>query len=124
MSLCLAAGGKIAALAFTAFTLSWTHSVEHIRWEEDWHLTPAGLTLVQARVKGTGAGMEPPPEARLDRGWWRWQPQLKPQSQVVLAASGKTGAGWTLCGDNGDCREIGRQAADPLTLGTCADLRG
>jgi hypothetical protein len=65
MSLCRAAGSKITALAFSAFTLSWTHSVERIRWEEDWQLTSRGLELVEARVKGSGAGMEPPPEAKV-----------------------------------------------------------
>jgi hypothetical protein len=34
-----------------------------------------GLELVQARVKGSGAGMEPPPEARLVDGWFQWQPR-------------------------------------------------
>ena len=29
-------------------------------WEEDWRASPAGLELVEARVQGSGAGMEPP----------------------------------------------------------------
>jgi len=52
-------------LSIAAFTLVWTHSIEKIDWQEDWRITPQGLELVQARVKGSGAGMEPPPEARL-----------------------------------------------------------
>jgi hypothetical protein len=121
MSLCLAAGGKITALAFTAFTLSWTHSVERVRWEEDWQLTASGLDLVEARVKGSGAGMEPPPEARLDEGWWRWHPELPSQKRLVLAASGATSGGWTLCGTGGSCFEIGQKAAEPALIARCED---
>ncbi len=63
--------GGVAALALFAFTLVWTHSIEKVDWQEDSRVTPAGLELVQARVKGSGAGMEPPPEARLVDGWFR-----------------------------------------------------
>ena len=68
MSLCILAAGKTTVLAVSAFTLSWTHSVEKTRWEEDWRVTPAGLEIVEARVKGSGAGMEPPEGAVLE-GW-------------------------------------------------------
>ena len=78
MSLCLA-GAETLRLAVTAFTLAWTHSVEHLRWEEDWRVTPAGLELVEARVQGSGAGMEPPEGARLAGGWWTWRPARPPQ---------------------------------------------
>jgi hypothetical protein len=50
----------VKTLALAAFTLVWTHSIEKVDWQEDWHVTPDGLELVQARVKGSGAGMEPP----------------------------------------------------------------
>ena len=55
MSLCIA-GAETLRLAVTAFTLAWTHSVEHVRWQEDWRVTPAGLELTAARVEGSGAG--------------------------------------------------------------------
>ena len=74
LSLCLASAGAVKALALAAFTLAWTHSIEKVEWQEDWRITPAGLELVEARVKGSGAGMEPPPEARLINGWFRWKP--------------------------------------------------
>ncbi|MBS9722018.1 DUF1850 domain-containing protein [Tianweitania sp. BSSL-BM11] len=119
MSLCLAVGGKITALAFTAFTLSWTHSVERVRWEEDWQLTGNKLQLVEARVKGSGAGMEPPANAVLRDGWLRWKPELPAQKQLVLAASGATSGGWTLCGADKTCFEIGREAAEPTHLQSC-----
>ncbi len=117
VSLCVA-GGEVLRLAVAAFTLAWTHSVEHVRWEEDWRVTPAGLELVEARVRGTGAGMEPPPDARLAGGWWVYAPHRPPLHELVLAASGATGGGWTLCAA-GACREIGAAAEAPLRLSPC-----
>jgi len=57
MSLCVLAGGKMLVLAATAFTLSWTHSVEKIRWTEHWLATPAGLVVDMGRVEGSGNGI-------------------------------------------------------------------
>ncbi|MEZ5450817.1 MAG: DUF1850 domain-containing protein [Thiolinea sp.] len=37
-------------------------------------MTEQGLQLLQARVKGSGAGMEPGDDAVLKDGWWVWQP--------------------------------------------------
>ena len=68
MALCILAGAKTVALAVSAFSLSWTHSVEKITWQENWQVTPAGLELIEARVKGSGAGMEPPEDAVLQDG--------------------------------------------------------
>jgi hypothetical protein len=110
-TLCLAAG---------LFTLSWTHSVERIEWRERWAVTDAGLILQEARVKGSGAGMEPGEDARREDGWWVWQPQMPPLPQLMLAASGATTSGWTLC-DAGGCRELGRQSGEPIVLRPCAD---
>ena len=77
LSLCLASAGVVKALSIAAFTLVWTHSIEKVDWQEDWRVTPQGLELMQARVKGSGAGMEPPPEARLVDGWFQWQPNAQ-----------------------------------------------
>ena len=85
MSLCILAAGKTMTLAVAAFTLSWTHSVEKTRWQEDWTITPAGLQIVEARVKGSGAGMEPAEGAVLSDGWWVYAPKLPPQRKLVLA---------------------------------------
>ena len=112
MSLCLASAGSVKALALTAFTLVWTHSIEKIDWQEDWRVTPAGLQLVQARVKGSGAGMEPPPEARLVDGWFEWQPQRAPMPEVVLGNSGAAGE-WHLCHD-GACRTLSEMVGHPI----------
>ena len=120
MSLCVLGGGAALRLATVAFTLAWTHSVERTRWEEDWRVTPAGLTLVEARVQGSGAGMEPPEGARLVDGWWTYRPARPPLPELVLAASGATGAGWSLCAE-GRCREIGATRGAPLRLAPCRD---
>ena len=119
MSLCILAGGKVTALAIAAFTLSWTHSVEEIRWEEDWKITPAGLEIVEARVKGSGAGMEPPEGAVLQNGWWVYAPNLAPRPEVMLAASGATGAGWTLCAVQ-SCSELDAVAGEAVELSACS----
>ncbi|TGQ74544.1 DUF1850 domain-containing protein [Mesorhizobium sp. M00.F.Ca.ET.186.01.1.1] len=118
MSLCILAAGKTATLAVAAFTLSWTHSVERTRWEEDWKVAPSGLQLVEARVKGSGAGMEPPDGAVLKAGWWVYAPKVGPQNRLVLAASGATGGGWTLCSAQ-DCRELAKAAGDAIVLEPC-----
>jgi hypothetical protein len=123
MTLCLLAAGKLTALAATAFTLSWTHSVEKTRWEEDWRLAPAGLEIVEARIKGSGAGMEPPEGAVLKEGWWVYRPSPPPVPKLVLAASGATGGGWMLCAA-GECREIGGEAGSPVEIRACAAGEG
>jgi hypothetical protein len=117
MSLCIL-GAETLRLAVASFTLAWTHSVERVRWEETWRITPAGLELVEARIRGSGAGMEPPDGARLEDGWWRYTPALPPQPTLALAASGATEGGWTLCAA-GACRELGAAPAAPLRLEPC-----
>lgn len=104
MSLCLATAGVVKALSIAAFTLVWTHSVEKVDWQEDWRVTSQGLELTKARVKGSGAGMEPPPDARLVNGWFEWQPKLGPMPEVVLGHSGAAGE-WRLC-HAGNCRTL------------------
>ena len=118
MSLCILAAGKMTVLAVSAFTLSWSHSIEKTRWEEDWRVTPAGLEIVEARVKGSGAGMEPPESAVLKDGWWSYRPKLSPRPVVMLAASGATGAGWRLCAE-GTCLELGADAGAAVELSVC-----
>jgi len=75
-----------------SFTLAWTHSIEKQRWEEDYRVArdaqvragqgeDSGILLVpvRARVKGSGAGMEPGPDSQLIDGWFQYQP-----AQVAL----------------------------------------
>ncbi len=105
-SLCLTAlgGALLAALPGTAFTLSWTHSIEKTEWREAWRVEAGRLVLAEARVRGTGAGMEPGPDARRIDGWWVWVPVLTPQDRVTLAASAFT-ADHRLCADT-RCRSL------------------
>ena len=106
MSLCFATASGVKALALSVFTLVWTHSIEKVDWQEDWRVTPGGLELVQARVKGTGAGMEPPPDAVLRGGWWHYVPRLPPLPEVRLTLSPYT-ADYRLCW-SGHCRALGQ----------------
>ncbi len=118
MSLCVLAGGVATRLAAAAFTLSWVHSVEGTEWRESWRVEPAGLVLAEARVKGSGAGMDPGEGARLEDGWWVWTPDLPPQPRLVLAASGATRSAWTLCTAT-RCLDLGATAADPVEIAPC-----
>jgi hypothetical protein len=117
LALCIA-GAKALTIAATSFTLGWTHSVQKTEWREDWTVGPAGLTLVEARVKGSGAGMEPGENAVLKDGWWVWQPDVKAVPVLVLAASGATGTGWRLC-TAGGCHDLGETEGDPVRLSAC-----
>jgi hypothetical protein len=116
LSLCLASAGVVKTLSIAAFTLAWTHSIEKTDWQEDWRVTPQGLELVQARVKGSGAGMEPPAEARLINGWFRWRPKFAPMPEVVLGNSGAAGE-WRLCHD-GSCRTLSDIFGHPVGTDT------
>jgi hypothetical protein len=95
-SLCLAAGALSAAIHAPAFTLAWMHSIEKIRWEEDWQIRAGALHLVEARIRGTGAGMEPPAQAKLKNGVWHYVPDTPPLPSVQLAHSPYT-KGYELC---------------------------
>ena len=93
--LCLASGLLGARIAVASFTLAWLHSVEKVRWEEDWRVEGAELVLVEARVRGSGAGMEPPPGARFEHGVWRYPGALR-TAHLDVAHSPYT-SGYELC---------------------------
>ncbi|WBU57832.1 DUF1850 domain-containing protein [Paracoccus sediminicola] len=120
MSSCLMIGAVALALSGDRFTLEWTHSVEKIEWREEWIVNRRGLRLLKAWVKGSGAGMEPGPNAVRDGDWWVWRPNLPPQPELVLAASGATPSAWLLC-DGDDCREIGAEPGEAITLRPCPE---
>jgi hypothetical protein len=118
--LCLEAGATVLRLALASFTLAWTHTVEKVAWEEDWRVEPAGLVLVESRVRGSGAGMEPGPDARLEGGVFRWRPSLPPLSQVILARTPGL-ADWRICAE-GSCSPLGSllpASEGPVTLRPC-----
>lgn len=102
--LCLAAGKILAALPIASLTLAWTHSIEKTRWEEDWSIEGKVLALREARIRGAGAGMEPPAGARLENGIWHYTPPRASQSIVRLTHSPHV-AGYEICID-GRCQPL------------------
>lgn len=111
-------GGILTKIATTAFVLQWTHSVERIDWRERWQVEPAGLYLIEASIKGSGAGMEPGDDAVFADGWWTWQPRVPRLKQLFLGASGATVGGWHLC-YAGKCKELGVRPGEDVTLTSC-----
>lgn len=101
--LCLAAGLLLVPLG-NEMTLRWTHSIEKIRWEEDYRVEDRQLRLVEARVRGTGAGMEPPPGAVLRAGAWHYTPDQAIFPVVQLRHSPHA-APYEIC-SGGDCRPL------------------
>lgn len=92
VGICLALAATAAAPVFVPaerFTLAWTHSIEKVRWEEDYAVTPQPPTLqaLAARVRGSAAGMEPPDDARLVNGWYTYTPHLRNPSELRLTRS-------------------------------------
>lgn len=103
IGLCLASGVIAAHIATTGFTLAWMHSIEKIRWEEDWRIGARALTVVEGRIRGSGAGMEPPDGAELVGGVWHYRVDRRLAS-VDLAHSPYT-TGYELC-VAGRCRPL------------------
>ena len=120
MSLCILAGAGVTKLAVVAFTLSWTHSVEKTRWEEDWVVGRGMLAITQARIESMGAGMETPPDAVREGRFWTWKPKIPPQPELLLRRSEAVPEGWMLCAA-GVCQRVGAagETADILTLTAC-----
>jgi hypothetical protein len=85
--ICLFVAGTLrATLPAAEFTLAWEHSVQKTRWEERYEVAGGALRLVEARVEGSGAGMEPPPSALLRDGRWTWRPEtLLPELRLTYS---------------------------------------
>lgn len=111
-----ATAGEVA-LPARDITLAWTHSIERVRWEERYAvLAPAdtgarcaalphgALCPTWARVVGTGAGMEPAPNARWRAGGYEWAPVPEPLPALRLMHSAHA-ADYTLCVDE-TCRPL------------------
>ena len=64
--------------------------MEKTESSETWRVTEQGLEITEARVKGSGAGMDPGEGARLEDGWWNWSPEMPVVPELVLASSGAT----------------------------------
>jgi hypothetical protein len=112
----MAAAGMVVAIQASSFTLSWTHTVEKTEWHEEWDVEGDSLVLSRALVKGSGAGIDPPPNARLEDGFYVWQPNLS-QREVIVRRDRRAGD-WQLCAA-GRCAMLGEwvgRDADPVHL--------
>ncbi len=75
-AICLLVAGVLrATVPASVIVVAWDHSVEKSRWEERYRIDGVALRLTDARIRSFGAGMEPPPDARLRDGWWTWRPR-------------------------------------------------
>lgn len=91
-----------------AFTLAWTHSIEKTDWEEDYRVDGHVLAIVEARVHGSGAGMEPPAGAILRDGVWHYRPAGATHERLRLTVSRAAGD-YRFCVD-GRCEPLRRLA--------------
>lgn len=99
IGLCMGLAGVVwAQVATPDFTLAWNHTIEKIRWEEDYRVMPDGLLLGEARVKGSGAGMEIPDGAELRNGTWHYQRQVPPLQPLRVGRTPEAGD-YQLCFD-------------------------
>lgn len=112
LALASSAAGPPVFVPLQRFTLAWTHSIEKVRWEEDYEVRRPqsgevlpSLALVEARVRGSGAGMEPPPDAVLRHGWYEYRPAPTRESELRLVRSAFA-ADYELCTSAG-CRPLG-----------------
>jgi len=109
--LCIAliGGASATVLPTDRLTLSWLHTVEGTPWEEDYVIRAGALVVTEARVKRSGAGMDPPSGATWSGGWWHYVPPLGALHEVTLANS-SFAAGYTVCW-GGSCQPLNRMVA-------------
>lgn len=122
MPVCITVAQTILAMLPTAaFTLIWTHSVERTEWREEWRIEEGRLRCVEAAVRGSGAGMEPPAASVLINGAWRYIPTAPSIPRLLLATS-QSSADYRLCW-NGTCRDLASflpaYASEPVELYAC-----
>ena len=113
-ALCLAAGALQVRIPATHFTLRWQHSIEKIEWDEDYVIAGRWLMLSGARIRGSGAGMDPPPDAQLQNGVWHYTLADPWRRELVLARSDFV-RDYDLCVD-GRCHPMGHWI--PTSAGT------
>lgn len=104
----LAAAPQVTPLFIptNAFTLAWMHTIEKVRWEEDYEVIyepkrgKAVLHAVAARIKGSAAGMEPPDNAQFKDGWYHYTPAESYPTFLNLTRS-EFSADYDWCNDLG-----------------------
>jgi len=120
-AICLFVAGALrATLPATEFTVGWNHSVEKTRWEERYRIEGTALRLVEARIRGSGAGMEPAPDATLMHGWWTWRPRDTTLATLRLTLSPYT-RDYDICW-HARCESLQRivNASDVVDLRACS----
>jgi len=118
MSLCILSGAKLTTIAISLFTLSWTHSVEKIEWQENWRINKSNLEIVEARIKGSGAGMDPPENAVLKNGWYVYKPQIGQIKELNLSTSNTDLVNWKIC-FSGNCTDLENNNQIPIKIYAC-----
>lgn len=119
----IALGVIQATLPAQTLELSWRHSVEKVEWTEHYRIEAGRLVLIEARIQGSGAGMEPPEGAVFDGKAWRYTPRLPPLQSVTLTRSSHT-TDYRLCW-NSSCRTLSevvgplKQEGETLLLFPC-----
>jgi hypothetical protein len=103
-ALCISVGTKVVSLPTDVFTLRWQHTVEKTLWEEDYVVAGGWLLLTRARIRGSGAGMEPPADAVKDGNSWSYRPADRWRRSIELARS-EFGDDYELCIRH-SCRRI------------------
>lgn len=106
VALCLAAGNLQMHIPVSHFTLRWQHSIEKIDWEEDYVVTDEWLFLDGARIRGSGAGMEPPQGSFFYKGVWHYRPEPDMRwTQSLLLARSEFARDYDICLD-GVCKPM------------------
>ncbi|MCY1284116.1 hypothetical protein D9M68_563830 [compost metagenome] len=119
--LCLGLAGVVwASLPLQQFTLAWQHSIEKIRWEEDYQVTSAGLVLGEARVRGNGAGMEVPDDAVAYGGAWHYRRQMPPLQPLHAGRTPEAGD-YEICSASG-CQALAYWLGPPHAAQPAVDL--
>jgi len=123
-ALCISVGMATQVLPARGFTLAWQHTIEKQWWQEEYLVAGPWLFLVAARIRGSGAGMEPPVGAMLVDGAWVYRP-ADPWRRSITLAHSEFGDDYRLCID-GRCRALSAVLGGkkgPVTLQPCADVR-
>ena len=121
-AICLLVAGVVrATVPTTELTLVWEHSVEKTRWQERYRVVGGRLKLTEARVQGFGAGMEPPAGAVLEKGAWRWTPELEPLPELRLTFS-EYAPDYRLCWSR-RCKKLASLIRQRLTDGDVVAVR-
>lgn len=120
-ALCIVTGAHLVTLPVNAFTLRWRHTIEKVLWEEDYLVAGDWLLLTRARIRGSGAGMDPPPDAVREGDAWSYRPSDRWRREVQLARS-TIGEDYTLCVD-GACRPLSALVPVGRTTTLAACLR-